>query len=200
MFIIQTLPFYQDIREYTFPKMPKVKDDEVVMFEQLIDNMQLLKISNVEDEEIDEDGNVTRIEPIVEQEDMADPGHIFNPSYQYFLHSMMKVIEQPELMNVNIDINQVGTDVISQEIQKLFHPKYDFNYTHIEKLCLKIKEKFKISKIDKKLKRQRIQLSDLLNVNLMNQSSEILVAKDNNNQAKDAKDGTPSDIPLDGQD
>ena len=46
--------------------MPKVKDDEVVMFEQLIDNMQLLKISNVEDEEIDEDGNVTRIEPIVE--------------------------------------------------------------------------------------------------------------------------------------
>jgi len=66
MFIVQVLPFFQDIREYTFPKMPKVKDDEVIMFEQLIDNMQLLKVTNVQDEEIDEDGNVTAIEPIVE--------------------------------------------------------------------------------------------------------------------------------------
>lgn len=43
MFIIQSLPFFQDIREYTFPVMPKIKDDELVMFEQLIDSMQLVK-------------------------------------------------------------------------------------------------------------------------------------------------------------
>lgn len=105
MFIVQTLPFFQDVREYTFPAMPKVKDDEVVMFEQLIDSMQLVKEevveANAEDEgdemqnlsldgreaEVMDDGveiNFNQGGKRVIMNDMADVEDIFNPSYQYF--------------------------------------------------------------------------------------------------------------------